>query len=211
MEKNKKKLEILVVEDNLEYIKVAKNYFNGVQDINVDYAMDRTNALLKLESKKYDGVITDRSMPADEGKPLKFNEKLTSSETQENNEIFRLKDYDGLQGDIVAHVAVLIKKIPTLIHSYHGDSTSFQFLNERGWGIKTEDVADIIKKYSVTFEKFLEGSLFEPTLPDFTYNKHWITSDIMSRPKVGSEGKYARKSDPESWAHALTLLRERMD
>lgn len=62
--KTKQKLEILVVEDNVRHINDAKNYFNGREDVVVDYANTLLDAEKMMSSKKYDSVISDVFFPA---------------------------------------------------------------------------------------------------------------------------------------------------
>ncbi len=54
-----KKFKILLVEDNVEYLNVAKNIFKNIKNIVVHYAMDRKTAIEKLKQNEYGGVITD--------------------------------------------------------------------------------------------------------------------------------------------------------
>lgn len=63
--------EILVVEDTPENLATAKNFYNSQNNFNFDYAIERSTALSMLENKKYDGVITDRSLPRNEEASLK--------------------------------------------------------------------------------------------------------------------------------------------
>ena len=67
-----KKLEILVVEDTIENMKVAQNYFNQKKDIAVDYATDYNQAIKKIKNKKYNGLITDLFMPEKKGAERDF-------------------------------------------------------------------------------------------------------------------------------------------
>jgi len=73
----KKLLEILVVEDTLENMEVARSYFDQRKDIAVGYVTNYDQAMKKLEDKKYDGVITDLFMP----------------EKEEGNDPFFLRDF----------------------------------------------------------------------------------------------------------------------
>lgn len=63
----RKKIKILIVEDNPENLKVAQDYFNQKKDIAVDYATDFNQAMTKLKNKRYDGLITDLFMPDKKG------------------------------------------------------------------------------------------------------------------------------------------------
>lgn len=67
MENNKKRLEILIVEDNPKYRQTAKRYFDSVPDMNVEFANDYDSAQERLEQKKYDGVAVDIFFPKAEG------------------------------------------------------------------------------------------------------------------------------------------------
>lgn len=95
--------EILVVEDTTENLAVAKDFYNSQPDLNIDYATNRDEALNMLNSKKYDGVITDKSIPAFPGDMLKNLEYL------KNN------------GWSVA-LQCELKEIPWIMHSEHGVS-----------------------------------------------------------------------------------------
>jgi CheY-like chemotaxis protein len=61
--KMRKRIKILLVEDNPENLRVAQDYFNQKKDIVVDYATDFNQAMGKLKNKRYDGLITDLFMP----------------------------------------------------------------------------------------------------------------------------------------------------
>ncbi len=216
-----KKLSILVVEDNASYLEIAKKVFEGIENLEVDSATNRNDALLKLKSKKYDAVITDRNMPSFEGESLQL--ELLPKEVQNvdpyreeiegeiKKSIILARNYDGLQGDIVALTSALVHGITTLVHSWHGDSSSFSFyyLRSGKYGVNKEEVIDILKKYSVTFEEYVQNSFFkEESLADVLYNNNWYCSSIKSPARIDSENRYVRKTDPESWAHAIHLLKK---
>lgn len=215
-----KKLKILVVEDNLDYLKIAKSVFGDIKDLEVDYVTNRNDALLKLETEKYDGVITDRNMPSVEGGFLQLDSlpegvrNVDPYITKVSDEVKKLiksaRSYDELQGDIVAYTSALVKETATLVHSWHGDSSSFSF-RYRNWGtsVNKEELANILKKYSVTFKEYVENSLFEEEiLPNIIYDKGWSRGSIKSPARIDSENRNVRKTDPESWTHALHLLKE---
>lgn len=62
-----KKLEILVVEDQKANTDAAKQFFESVGEVSVDYAGNFTEAVEKLQSKVYGAAILDVEMPAAEG------------------------------------------------------------------------------------------------------------------------------------------------
>lgn len=215
-----KKLKILVVEDNLDYLEIAKDVFDVIQDLDVDYATNRNDALVKIESENYDGVITDRNMPSTkeaflqiERLPEEFRNVdpyITKVSGEIKKSIKLARGYDKLQGDIVAYTSSLVKETATLVHSWHGDSSSFSFIY-RNWGtsINKEELADILKKYSVTFKEYVENSLLEQEiLPNVIYQKGWSRGSVKSPARIDSENRNVRKNDPESWEHALRLLKE---
>jgi len=67
-----KTLEILVVEDNEKHMEDAKaemsKRIEAGEDLTVNYATSYAEAIQALQSKHYDGVITDIFMPSSEGK-----------------------------------------------------------------------------------------------------------------------------------------------
>ena len=199
-----KKMEILLVEDNLEYLEVAKKFFDSVEDVNVDYAMDRTTALQKLESKKYDGVITDRSMPAFWGA---FLQKDVVSKEDEMWATF----YDQLQGDIVAYSAFFLKDIPVVIHSFHSGASTFSCFYQKININNVEELAEIINKYSATsLEEFIENSL-NPLFLNLMYEKNRTGAEnVRGGGSIQIEGRYAIKSDIESWEYSFISLKEQI-
>jgi len=118
------KLEILVVEDREENISAAKNYFSKMENVLVDYAKDYTEAITNLESKKYNGVISDIFFPQTTGseerqlgKKLIYTlakEYLASNEAKEASE--SLANYEKFVG---------IDKFPEFISS--GDKYGIDF------------------------------------------------------------------------------------
>ena len=62
-----KKLDIFIVEDTPDNMKVAQKYFNKRKDIQPEYALCYNQAMTYLGNKKYGGVITDVFMPENTG------------------------------------------------------------------------------------------------------------------------------------------------
>lgn len=124
------KLEILVVEDTPANLEVAKSYFDTVSELNVDYATNRDDALALLKSKKYSGVITDRSIPGYNGETAedisKRAEKIREKYEDVMSELNLKHDirhaahlYHEMNGHYVSMVAESLG-IPWIICSEHG-------------------------------------------------------------------------------------------
>lgn len=198
--------EILVVEDTIENLAIAKKFYNSQDDFNFDYAMDRNTALSMFESKKYDGVITDQSMPAFPGDMMKNNDYL------KNN------------GWSVA-LQCELKEIPWIIHSEHGSSQFYFTRKEKKFPkelakkindqfILDSEIKDKIKYYdSKSWDGFYE-------LARELGNINTIQNEYDHRPGeklIRREEEEAllenhttslKKSSPESWALALQYLNE---
>ncbi|MCK4552589.1 response regulator [Candidatus Pacearchaeota archaeon] len=62
--KNKKPLEILVVEDNPKFLEVSKSVANQESGLNINYAVNYEEAIKLLDSKQIEGIVTDLFFPA---------------------------------------------------------------------------------------------------------------------------------------------------
>ena len=72
-----KPLEILIVEDQEENREAAKEFFNGVDGVNADFAGNYEEALQKLEQKIYAAAILDIKFPRGENsEPEKLGPEL---------------------------------------------------------------------------------------------------------------------------------------
>ncbi len=119
-----KKFKILLVEDNVEYLNVAKNIFKNIKNIVVHYVMDRKTAIEKLKQNEYGGVITDWSIPSAKGESIL---KPKRREDRREDKDYRSKFYyDISQGYIVALFSLLEKGLPVIMHSYHHDYSTFR-------------------------------------------------------------------------------------
>ncbi|MEI8091481.1 MAG: hypothetical protein WCG98_04560 [bacterium] len=219
--------EILVVEDTPESLAVAKKFYNSQNNLNVDYAMDRNTALSMLENKKYDGVITDRSLPRNEEESLKSGITIPSEKIEKYFELYSQnpikigspgnssywgQTYDRNQGYLIAGTARLLKDIPVVIHSYHGASSEF-------WEIlKTAEITEsqkreikiVFDQYSLPFEEMLETCGAIQGLEDFFSNQSgedWGDKNSCNIKYKGTATGTTKK-DSESWALALQYLKE---
>ncbi len=178
------KLNILVVEDTLENLAVAKEYFNSQADLSVDYATYRDEAIEMLNKNKYDGVITDRSIPGFKGDVKDWKFYL------ENN------------GWFVALNAEL-KNIPSVIHSEHGYSSYFIF-EEKLSQESLQKHNEIIKK---GFEIINENQYNEIVAPfPFITKRNGI--EKLSYKAYFNDN--LKKQDLESWVTALEYLKEKI-
>lgn len=60
---NKKPLRILIVDDREENLDAAKEYFDTVENIAVDFASNYEEAMQKLNNEKYDLAMFDLQLP----------------------------------------------------------------------------------------------------------------------------------------------------
>ena len=183
-----KKLEILVVEDTPENMEAAKQYFDSVEEIHAEYATNRNEAFSMIDSKRYDGVITDRSIPRCEG-------------DKEDN-TFYLQN----QGFLVGLKSEL-ENIPWVMHSEHGMSLYFAKdgnnpLN-RGAGEKLFDIySNPQSSNELKAERRKEGLGFlNNELRD-------QGMDIFSPQAYRIEG--VTKKDAISWRLSLDMLKKRI-
>ena len=79
----KKPLEILVVEDMPENLAAAKDYFQGIGGVKIDYASNFEQAKKKLEDNVYAAAIIDLHIPkAEGGMPEKIGYELAAMAQQ---------------------------------------------------------------------------------------------------------------------------------
>jgi len=202
-----KKLEILVVEDNPENLAVAKSFYNSQTDLKIDYATYRDEAIEMLEKNKYDGVITDRSIPAFLGDKNKENWYAY----MENN------------GWSVALLCEL-KDIPWVMHSEHGGSNFIlpekkkQFPKELAKIIYDKFIVDSNIDNEEEYDKTTIGTIYH-TIPELGKNIPHIYENTYDHRDRGSNhmGKEAflaahitdlKKLNPESWKIALDYLKQ---
>jgi len=104
-----KKLEILLIEDKVEYIAVAKQYFNTVNDVKITYATT-LDELPNLNS--FNGVITDLMFPYDNTGNLEPNRELVKRIGDTIREVVSNKwnDYTNLQLTTVQRDLEILEK-----------------------------------------------------------------------------------------------------
>ncbi|MCA9487820.1 MAG: response regulator [Nanoarchaeota archaeon] len=190
------KLEILVVEDTPENLAVAKEFYNSQDNLVVDYATNREDALSLIDSKKYDGVITDRTIPNTE-KDISQGLNLTNSYMTQGSDVL---------------VYSIMKKIPSVMYSQHGQHSQFILFEK-------DPDKEILKKAHELIEEatpFLEDR--EKLSEILTHGKDIfrIVSQIKSIPEYEEKQaevidyvvEGATKKDPKSWSLALNYLKK---
>jgi len=193
------KLEILVVEDTPENLAVAREYFNSQKDLVVDYATYRDEAISMLDNKKYDGVITDKSIPKTK------DGKIVTYEDLDHN--FGLINFNENNGWIVALTAE-IKEIPWVMHTDHGASMYVFPSVYYSEAVKKENFQKILETYS-------NYSIEEIKLM-MKKDYEWPSIIPEALNILGKEGRVLDKSnftkkDLGSWTTALTYLKERIE
>ncbi len=181
----KEKLEILVVEDTLENMKIAKQYFDSVENIGADYATHRDEAISMLDQKKYDGVITDRSIPG------KKNLNLHPWYLENN-------------GWYVA-ISSEIKNIPSVIHSEHGTCNYFILAKDQLIKNLEDNKNHIEKGFSI-----LKKSQYENQIGQINWFRD-IQPGLEKLKMSYGDRKHLTKKDPESWEVALDYLKDKIE
>jgi len=188
---NEKNLEILVVEDNPSYLDVAKSYFNSISSLKADYATTRDEAIAKLNSKTYDGVITDRGLPG-------FKEDKFQPNLYMQNNGWYVALHSNLKG------------IPIVIFSYHYTLCRY-FLPLQDSSEKTA-----IKQHIKTIEEGFKISDREQYHKIFSLPKFCDMEDMfasIARAKGLQRLNYwcfeqeITKKDSKSWEYALNYLK----
>lgn len=82
MNNKKYDLNILIVEDNKDFLKSLEVVFS--RKFNVDTAMSLESALQKIQSKKYNVIITDGAIPRKDNMPFKKHDYLTEEDYRGN-------------------------------------------------------------------------------------------------------------------------------
>lgn len=109
--------KILVIDDLTENLDSAKEFFSTVNNLEVGYATSRKQAEKMMESCNYDGILTDRSFPYEEGE--------TADDYSDN---YKLEELMKMNGDVVMINTAISKNIPFVMCTSHGHCNYLYYL-----------------------------------------------------------------------------------
>ena len=205
-----KALEILIVEDNPEFLGVAKAYFTTQEGINATYSTNYEEGLHHIRNGRYDGALIDCFMPAEDSIGRKVYEiiKEKGSISYRGTEGFNISLSTILESlSTEAPVGLLLREeainrnIPNVIvtsmgHHARKFEAVFQYLQPREGECKSKK--EFAARFKSGFQEGLEGQNLFHDRPDF--------DEVFK--KRHPEGD---KNNPEYWKKAVSCLKELFD
>lgn len=175
-----KKLELLVIEDDPRHLADAKTAYGRIQEmgspVEFDYVSTLKDAQEKMDSKMYDGIITDVFFPYDnqtrddnvEGWDYATSSKCTkliAPYLPDDNEELVQKHKDWMSGESMHPSGIVVAK------EAHGKDIPYVFNSDiKGHGSVMETIfqsaADFEPKYKALISAALEMG---------NKRKHWLT------------------------------------
>ena len=198
MAKTQKPLETLVVEDNSEFINVARSVYDNDPSLITHYSSTYEEAFNQIKQKKFDGIITDLFFPSNTistkkiyseiGRGLGLNPEQDYDQYKEPQSFAKLKEEPS--GLLVVEFCIE-KEIPFVILSqgnrHHGELGAVRYF--------MGDISDKIDE----FEK--DGKEYKSTkLLEFLKQKQ---KPFYYR-FLNSNG--VDKGNPETWKKAIEYL-----